>query len=117
MTTEQTALCNTIIHTASLSAAAVGGGLAQIPCSDNALITPIQITMAISLGKVFDINLSESAAKALQSTAAAGIIGRGVSQLLIGWIPGLGNITNAATAATITETMDWIMAKELDCYY
>lgn len=51
--------------------------LAQVPCSDNVVITPIQLTMAISLGKVFDIELDQSAAKA----AAAGIEAAAASTL------------------------------------
>ena len=112
MTSREIGLCNGIIHTASAAAAAVGGGLAQIPGSDNVVITPIQLTMAISLGKVFDIELDQSAAKAALASAAATTIGRTTSQVLIGWIPGVGNIINAATAATLTEAIGWIMANE-----
>ena len=84
-----------LIHTASVAAAGAGAGLAQIPGSDNAVITPIQLTMTISLGKVFDIDLSESAAKAALGSVAASTIGRTVSQVLLGWIPGIGNAINA----------------------
>ena len=114
MTSREIGLCNGIIHTASVAAAAVGGGLAQIPGSDNAIITPIQLTMAISLGKVFDIELDQSAAKATLASAAAASVGRTASQMLIGWIPGMGNIINAATAATLTEAIGWIMANEFE---
>ncbi len=64
MTSREKGLCNGIIHSASAAAAAVGGGLAQVPASDNLIITPIQLTMAVSLGKVFGITLDQSAAKA-----------------------------------------------------
>lgn len=116
MNERESYLCAGIIHTASAAAAAVGGGLAQIPASDNTIITPIQLTMAVSLGKVFGITLDESAAKAAVAGAAAATVGRAASQVLIGWLPGVGNIVNAATAASITETIGWIMAKEFsDC--
>ena len=39
MTSRETNLCNGIIHSASIAAAAVGGGLAQVPTSDNLIIT------------------------------------------------------------------------------
>ncbi|WP_207749341.1 MULTISPECIES: hypothetical protein [unclassified Ruminococcus] len=68
--------------------------------------------MAVSLGKVFGITLDQSAAKAAVASAAAATVGRTASQVLVGWIPGVGNIINATTAATITEAIGWIMANE-----
>jgi uncharacterized protein (DUF697 family) len=112
MTSKERTLCNGIIHSASAAAGAVGAGLAQVAASDNLIITPIQLTMAISLGKVFGITLDQSSAKAALASAAAATVGRTASQVLVGWIPVAGNIINAATAATITETIGWIMANE-----
>lgn len=100
--------CNVIIHAASVAAGGVGTGLAQIPLSDNTVITPIQITMIISLAEVFDIRLTEGAAKGILAGASASFIGRGVSQVLLGWIPVLGNAINTATAAGITEAIGWM---------
>lgn len=54
MTMREKFLCNGVIHAASVAAGAIGAGLAQIPCSDNALITPLQLTMTVSLGKISD---------------------------------------------------------------
>lgn len=104
--------CHAIIHTASASAGAIGAGLAQIPGSDNAVITPIQLTMTIALGRVFGIELTDSAARAALASMAAATVGRTASQILIGWIPIAGNILNACTAASITETIGWLMAED-----
>lgn len=104
--------CHAIIHSASASACAVGAGLAQIPGSDNAVITPIQITMTIALGKVFGIELTDSAAKASLASFVAATLGRTASQILLGWIPIAGNITNACTAASITEVLGWLLAED-----
>lgn len=114
MTSRETGLCNGIIHSASAAAAAVGGGLAQAPGSDNLIITPIQLTMAVSLGKVFGIDLDQSAAKAAVASATGAMVGRTASQVLIGWLPGIGNIINAATAAAVTESIGWILANEFE---
>ena len=114
MTTKEKYLCNGIIHSASMAAGAIGAGLAQLPTSDNMIIAPIQLTMAISLGKVFGITLDHSAAKASVASAAAATVGRAASQAFIGWIPGVGNAINATTAATLTESIGWIMAKEFE---
>lgn len=114
MTEKQKKECHAIIHTASVAAAGVGGGLAQIPGSDNAILTPIQLTMIISLGKVFGRSLSEASAKAALGSVAASTVGRTVSQVLIGWLPGIGNAVNATTAAGVTESLGWLIANEFD---
>lgn len=114
MTAKQKKECHGIIHTASTAAAAIGAGLAQIPGSDSAPLTAIQLTMTISLGKVFGKSLSESSAKAAMGSVAATTIGRTTSQIFIGWWPGIGNIINASTAAAVTEALGWAIAKEFD---
>lgn len=117
MTNDQKIKCNAIIHTASAAAAGVGAGLAQVPGSDNALLTPIQLTMTISLGKVFDIELTETTAKAEIASVAASTIGRTLTQFLVGWIPGVGNAINATTAAGLTEAMGWTLAEDFAKQY
>ena len=97
----------TIIHSASAAAAAVGGGLAQIPGSDMPILCGIQTTMVISIGNVHGADIGEAAAMDLVITYAAGYGGRAISQWLIGWMPGLGNAINATTAAAITEAVGW----------
>lgn len=107
ITDEQNIKCHAIIHGAAASTAAVGGGLAQIPLSDNAVIVPIQVAMIISLGAVLDMELTKTTATAILGTVATSTIGRGVSQVLFGWIPGVGNAINATTAAGVTEAAGW----------
>jgi len=114
MTKEQKKKCHAIIHTASTATAGVGAGLAQIPGSDNAAIVPIQIAMVVSLGAVFGISLTESGAAATLSTVATSMAGRAASQFLLGWIPIAGNIINASTAAAVTESAGWAVAKLFD---
>lgn len=106
--------CHAIIHTASVSAAGVAAGLAQVPVADHVLLIPIQITMIVGLGKVFNVEITESVAKGVALSMAGMFVGRAVSQVLVGWIPGLGNAVNSATAAGITEAMGWAVAAKLD---
>ena len=54
------------------------------------------------------MNITESAAKSIIASAAASIAGRTLSQVLVGWIPVIGNAINTATAAGITEAIGWI---------
>ncbi len=117
MTESQREACHQIIHGAAASAAAIGAGLAQLPCADTVIITPIQIGMIESLGNVFGINLGEATAKAILAGALASIGGRSLTQVLVGWIPGIGNIVNATTAAGITEAIGWIAVEDFDRYY
>lgn len=102
-----------IIHGAATAAATAAAGLAQIPGSDNAVIAPIQIAMIISIGEVHGQKLSKGAALSTLSAASAGIVGRTVSQFLVGWIPGIGNAINASTAFGITEAIGWSANKIL----
>lgn len=111
MTKSEKRKCQVIIHTASIAAASVGAGLAQLPGTDNAIIVPIQAGMILSLGAVFGIDLKETSAKTLLATTTATMVGRGISQLLVGWIPVIGNVLNATTAAGVTETIGWTIAK------
>ena len=114
MTNKQMALCNGIIHSASLAAAAAVGTTAQIPLSDRFVITPIQLAMAVSLGQVFGISLDQSSIKAGGSSAVAESVGKATAKVLCSRIPGIGNIINAGTAFTVTEGIGWIMAREFD---
>ena len=114
MTGSEIAKCNGIIHAASLAAAGIGAGLAQIPGSDSLVLSGIQTAMTISLGAVFGIKLDESGAAALTASAVGSTVGRTVSQILVGWIPGVGNAINATTAAGITEALGWKIANEFD---
>ena len=107
MTDSQKKKCDTIIHGASVAAAGAAAGLAQIPGSDNAAII-------ISLGQVFGKELTKNAATALLGTATASTVGRGISQFLVGWIPGVGNAINAGTAASVTEALGWTIARRFD---
>lgn len=96
-----------IIHASATSAAAVGAGLAQIPGSDNVIITPIQVAMIVAIGAVHGQKLDKTAALTVLAGASAGIVGRTISQVLVGWIPGVGNAINASTAFGVTEAIGW----------
>lgn len=96
-----------IIHTAAVAAGGVGAGMAQIPGADTPIIMGIQTTMIIAIGHEYDVSLTKTAAADLLLTFTAGMVGRTLSQALIGWIPGFGNAINAGTAISITEAIGW----------
>ena len=96
-----------IIHTSSAAAAGVGAGLAQLPGSDAPVIVGIQSAMIVAIGVEHSVGLSKAAATDLVLTFSATMAGRGLSQFLVGWIPGIGNAINASTAGAITEAVGW----------
>ena len=104
--------CHTIIHGASVIAGVAGAGLCWLPVSDSIPISATQIAMAISLGKVFGIKLSKSAAKAAIAAAAATTAGRAATQLGTFWIPFANLAVNASTAVGLTEFIGWTLAEE-----
>ena len=112
ITEEQRKKCHAIIHSASVAAGGVGAAGAQIPVADNAVLLPIQVGMIIGLGNVFNLEITKTVANGILKSAAASIVGRTASQLLVGWIPIAGNAINSATAASITEAIGWIAVKE-----
>ena len=112
MTENEKSQCDTIIHAAAVAGAGVASGLAQLPGADNALLVPIEIGMILSLGGVFKIDLTESAAKSILGGYVATMVGRGVSQALFGWIPFIGNALNAATAASVVEMLGWAIVAD-----
>ena len=121
MTDKQKKRCHEIIHAASISAAAVGSGAAAIPVVgsfvsllDESAITPIQITMIISLGKVFDVSLDRTTAASLLTGMLAAKVGRKVAGFFAGLVPGLGSVVNGGTAASITEGVGWATVAYFD---
>ncbi len=103
-----------IIHGAAIAAGTAAAGLAQLPTADNLVITPIQLAMIISIANIHGIQLSKAAGLSALTIASAGVVGRSVSQVLVGWIPGIGNAINASTAAGITEAIGWAAYKNLE---
>ena len=121
MTDEQKKRCHEIIHAASISAGAVGVGAASIPVvgsfislCDESAITPIQIAMIMSLGKVFDVSLDKTTAAGLLTGMVTAKVGRTVDGFLAGFVPGLGSAVNGGTAASITEGVGWSVVAYFD---
>jgi uncharacterized protein (DUF697 family) len=96
-----------IIHVASASAAGVGSGLAQLPGADAPVLVSIQTAMIVAIAHQHGVEITKALATEVLVGYAATTGGRFVSQLLVGWIPGFGNVINASTAAAITEAIGW----------
>ena len=112
ITTTSTALMTNhkvhgIIHAAATASATVGAGLAQLPGSDAPVLSGIQTIMIMAVAAAHGAEITEVAAARLILTFSATHVGRGISQWLVGWVPGWGNAINAATAAALTEAVGW----------
>ncbi|HEY4206722.1 MAG TPA: hypothetical protein VGM31_07920 [Puia sp.] len=92
-----------IIHMAAAAGALAALIMAQLPASDNLILAPIEIIMVIRLGGVFQIDLKKSVSTSFIVGNIATLVGRGISEFLLGWIPVAGNIINALTAAAVIE--------------
>lgn len=106
--------CHIAIHSATLAAAAAGG--IPIPMSDAIPITAAQIGMVVALGKIFDVTLSEAAAKSVVGVALTQQAGRAIFANILKAVPGAGQVAGivvgAATAASLTEALGWIVADD-----
>lgn len=114
MTDKEKKNCHHIIHMNAIAASGIAAGLAQLPSADYPALMAIEIEMVIALGEVFGISVTKSGAKGLITSIAGATIGRTISQLLVGWIPGYGNAVNASTAAGVVETLGWAVADHFD---
>lgn len=106
--------CHKIIHTATAAAGAAGA--IPIPLSDAIPITAAQIAMVVSLGKVFDITIGRSAAKAILGVGVTTGVGRTLVVNALKCIPGAGSVAGgiigATTAVAITEGLGWLVADD-----
>ena len=97
--------CKIAIHTAT-TAAATAGAL-PIPIADTIPITAAQVTMIVALGKIFDMSISESAAKSIAAITLAQSTGRAAFSGILKAIPGAGSViggmVGAATASALAN--------------
>lgn len=114
MPTDKLKKCHGIIHTATAAAGAAGA--IPIPISDAVPIGAAQVAMIVGLGKVFDLTIGNSAAKSIAGVGVASLVGTRVVSSILKAVPGVGTVAGAvlgaATAATITETLGWLIADD-----
>jgi uncharacterized protein (DUF697 family) len=102
--------CHAIIHSATVLSGAAGA--LPIPFSDAIPIGAAQITMIVSLGKVFKIPVSKSVAENIIGVGLATQGGRFVFANISKLLPYYGSVVGAATAVTITEALGWMVADD-----
>jgi len=103
-----------IIHMTAIAGALAALVMAQLPASDNLILVPIEVIMVIRLGSVFHVGLKHSISTSLIVGNIATLVGRGVSEFLVGWIPVAGNIIDALTAAAVIEFFGHAVARSFE---
>jgi len=99
-----------IIRAASIACAGIDEGLSQASGSGSDTIDPIQTNMIMAIASEHGIEISHAAAADLLHTFSATIRSRQLPfnrQALVGWLPGIDNVTNDSTAASFTEAIGW----------
>ena len=104
MTGTQHVLCEAIIRKAMIASRTAAVGIPQINVWKESGVTPVQISMAVSLGKVFGLNLSPGQAEGNCMLALAAMeINRSDSG-------------HEKSAAQKTECMGWKLAERFLVY-
>ncbi|MCQ2783387.1 hypothetical protein JT067_05080 [Helicobacter pylori] len=108
--------CKTIIHVASGAAGATG--LIPIPFSDALAIVPIQAGMIYKMNDAFGMDLDKSVGASLVagllSVTAVAQVGRTLVNGFLKFIPVVGSVAGGATAAVITESIEFAYLKMLE---
>lgn len=106
----------TIIHLASVAAAAIG--LSPIPFSDALAIMLIQAGMIYKMNDAFGMDLENSVAASLitglLSVTAIAQVGRTLVNGFLKFIPVVGSVAGSATAVIITEGIGFAYLKVLE---
>ncbi|MCK8059718.1 MULTISPECIES: YcjF family protein [unclassified Fusibacter] len=110
ITLKQAVLCHGVIHSAAVACYTIG--FIPIPLVDTVPMTATQVTMIISLGKIFNNKLTKSDAQVILKTASAALAGRALTKNVLKFIPGIGWTINGTIAGTITEILGWTVANE-----
>lgn len=115
-TQEQKDKAHTIIHGATVAAAAASGAMAQgaIFGADTAILTGIHVGMVAALGELFGQSVTKQAAMAILGTYAGAGVGIYGVKALLGWFPGIGNAANATISGGYTEALGWWCFKYFD---
>ena len=107
MAVDNKKLTGIMIHGFAVAHAGTAFALAQTVVGDTAALTGLTIAMIVSISMVNGANWSISKGFAFLGVYAGTYFGTMGAVTLIKWIPGLGNVANAAVSFTLTEVMGW----------
>jgi uncharacterized protein (DUF697 family) len=91
------------IHRTSVVAAVIGAVLSPIPLADEIVLMPVFAVMTRSIARQHALPKGRVPWKPILGTAAAGLGARAAVAVTVSYIPGVAAVTNAASAALLTE--------------
>ncbi len=107
--------CNFIIHSAGIAAAVVSA--VPIPCVDGMMIDAIQTAMGAALGTVYGTDIVDISKSTAATVKISSTVGKRLSRAMIGSIPAAGQLIKGGTAFAVTESVGWMLAKNLETSY
>jgi hypothetical protein len=66
-----------------------------------------QTVMILGIAELYGATPTKALVAEILLPFSATMVGRTASQFLLGWLPTLGNVLNAVTAASLTEAIGW----------
>jgi uncharacterized protein (DUF697 family) len=115
-TQQQINSAHLIIHSCAAASATAAGAWSAIPFAgpfsmmvgaDTPVLASITAGMVVSLGKLFGQSLTKGAAMGVVGNLLGLVFGVNIARGLMSLIPGAGTMINAATTATLQETIGW----------
>lgn len=97
--------CNDIIDISVSATNAINGGLLLPTVVDSTIVTHIQVRMVICIGKIFELNITETMANSIIASLGISFVGRTISGITTGWIPLVGKAMNTEIDATLTKSI------------
>lgn len=99
---------NTIVYACAASAGTLAGAN-PFPLSDTLVITPIQLTMAVKLSKIYGFDNLGQSTMSLLKTQLLSLLGRQLAASLTKLIPFVGQLINAGVAGGITAGLGFAL--------
>lgn len=79
-----------------------GVGFAPVPLADAAVLVPAQAALMAKIAAIYDIPKARAAQLIAAATSSAAAGGKLAAASIIGLVPGVGQVINAAVAGTVT---------------
>lgn len=91
----------------AISSSSLAAGLNPLPMSDSAIIVPIQLTLSVTLAKIYGFNDLGNNVMSLLKTQVISLVAKQMVASVTKFIPFLGQFINAGVAGTLTAGLGY----------